>query len=172
MATHSTRVQYSQGATTHEVAHAAWSPAQIVTVVVGLFLLVTGAVGLAHTGFNFSSVPSTRRTLLGMPFTSVSALAELIAGVVVLAPSAAPRAAKATASVLGVIILAWGLIVALDTAPFGRYWAYDRQDGILYVVIGAVLLVTAAVSPVFLSRREVRVTDTGARAGDLQQTVG
>jgi hypothetical protein len=167
MAASARRTQNSEGATTREIARPAWSPAQIVTMVVGLFLLVLGALGLAHTGFTFSNISITRARVMDLPVTSLAAVAEVTAGILILAGSAAPGAAKATASCLGVIILAWGLVVAIDSKPFVRLWAYDRAEGILYVIVGAVLLATAAVSPTFVSRQDVTVVQSTARAEDI-----
>ncbi|HEV8063391.1 MAG TPA: hypothetical protein VGP46_01110 [Acidimicrobiales bacterium] len=171
MATTARRIQNSEGATRRDVARPAWSPAQIVTVIVGLFLVVLGAIGLAHTGFTFSNIPVTRVRVMDLPVTSLAALAELIAGVLVLAGSAAPGAAKGTSALIGVVALAWGLIVAIDPTPFVRLWAYDRADGVLYTVVGAVLLITAAVSPIFLSRRDVTVIESNAQAEDVAAPV-
>jgi uncharacterized membrane protein YphA (DoxX/SURF4 family) len=153
MTTSARHIQNREGAVVRQTSRPSWSPAQAVDVVVGLFLLVLGAVSLAHTGFTFRNIPFTRTTVMGLPITSLSALVELVAGVLVLAGAASPLASKSLSGVLGIILLAWGLIVAIDPTPFGRLWGYDRGSGILYIVLGVILLLAAAVSPIFASRR-------------------
>ncbi len=148
------------GANVREVRRSTWSPAQVVAILGGLLLLVLGAVGLARTGLSFSNIAFTHTQVAGLPVTSLSALAELIVGVILLIGAAFPSSAKATMAILGVVMLAFGLIVALDPRPFFRLWAYDSGSGIFFVIVGAVLLVAAAVSPVILSRRNVVVRES------------
>jgi hypothetical protein len=143
------------GATLREVKRAAWSPAQIVAVVAGLLFVVLGGVGLARTGTDFSNLAASHAQVAGMWVSPLSAIAELVVGVLILAGGAYPAGAKGTMSVFGVILLAFGIIVAIDPTPFYREWAYTKTDGVFYAILGAVLLATAVVSPVFFSRRRV-----------------
>jgi hypothetical protein len=154
------------GATLREVRRTAWSPAQIVAVIAGLLLVVLGGVGLARTGTDFSHLATSHAQAAGMWVSPLSALAELVVGVLVLAGGAYPAGAKGTMSFFGVILLAFGLIVAIDPTPFFRTWAYTRSDGVFYTIVGAILLLTAALSPVFLTRRD-RVVSQSRVHSDL-----
>jgi hypothetical protein len=142
------------GATLREVRRATWSPAQLVAVIAGVLLVVLGGLGLARAGTDFSNLAASHAQVAGMWVSPLSALAELIVGVLVLAGGAYPAGAKGTMSVFGVLLLAFGLIVAIDPTPFFRTWAYTKGDGIFYAIVGAILLITAVVSPVFYSRRD------------------
>ncbi len=131
-----------------------WSPAQGFALVGGLLLVVLAAIELAHTGLHFSNLTLDRATVIGLPMTSLAALVTLAAGVLVLGSSFSPRGAKAMTGFMGVLMLAWGLIVAFDPTPFVASWGYDAHDGIFYAVTGFVLLLGGSISPVFVSRRD------------------
>lgn len=152
------------GTLVREVRRASWSPSQLVAVAAGILLVVIGGVGLARTGTNFSHLAFSHSQVAGLGVTPVSALVELAVGVLILAGGAYPGSAKGTTSVFGVVMLAFGLIVALDAKPFFSNWGYTRGNGIFFIVVGAVLLVTAAASPIFSSRRAVVVQATTSRA--------
>jgi hypothetical protein len=160
MATSARRID-NEGAVVRQVSRPTWSPAQIVATIGGIFLIVLGGVGLAHTGFKFTGTAYTRTIVMGLPVTSLGALVELLAGLVVLSGAAGPSAARATSSFIGVLGIAWGLIVALDPTAFGRLWGYNRNDGVFWIIVGFVLLVAAAASPIFMSRHNsVRVSES------------
>jgi formate hydrogenlyase subunit 3/multisubunit Na+/H+ antiporter MnhD subunit len=151
----SRRVASSEGAH-YRVSHRApWSPAQIVIAVVGLVFIVVGGVGLARAGLHFDAVPFTRTQVAGLWFTNMSALITLIAGVLMLVGAIDPDGAKATMWFFGVLLIAFGLIVAISPQPFTNMWGYDTASGVFYVIAGAVLLVAGAVSPIFYSRQSV-----------------
>ena len=57
----------------------------------------------------------------------------------------------------GVLLVAWGIVIAADTTRLFTMWGYTKGTGIFYIVVGAVLVLAAALSPIFFpSRREVR----------------
>jgi uncharacterized membrane protein HdeD (DUF308 family) len=163
------------GTLVREVRRAAWSPAQIVAVVAGIVLVVLGGVGLARAGtdFSFSHLGLAHAQVAGLGVTPLSAVAELAVGVLLLAGGAFPGGAKSMTALFGVLMLAFGLVVALDRTPFFHSWAYTTANGIFFVVVGAVLLLTAAVSPVFGSRRETVVQQAStAQATDQADQFG
>jgi len=133
-----------------------WSPAQLVAVAVGVILVVIGGVALARGGINFSDIASTHSAVAGFGYTCLSALIQLVVGVLIIGGGVFPDAAKGTMAFFGVVLLAFGLIVAIDSTPFVSQWGYTRSTGVLYAILGAVLLVAAAVSPVFYSTRRTR----------------
>ncbi len=149
--------------TYREVRRPPWSPGQFVALVAGLVLVIMGGVALARSGLSFSNIPLTRSMVAGLPYTSLSALVQLVVGVILLGSATHPDTARSAMIFLGVVLVAFGLIVAIEPAPFTDLWGFDASSGVYYAVIGAVLLVAAAVSPVFVSRR--RVVGPRARPG-------
>jgi peptidoglycan/LPS O-acetylase OafA/YrhL len=149
------QVAAEDGTETRVVERPPWSPAQIVAVISGIVLVVVGGVALARSGVNFSNVPATHSTVAGLHFTSMSALIQLVAGVFLLAGGAYPDTAKGSMAFWGAVLLAFGLVVAIDSVPFFTMWGYTKSNGVFYAVIGGVLILAAAVSPIIFSRRRV-----------------
>jgi hypothetical protein len=143
------------GSMTRVVERPPWSPAQIVAVLAGILLVVVGGVALARSGVNFSNVPATHSTVGGLHYTSMSALIQLVAGVFLLAGGAYPDTAKASMAFWGAVLLAFGLVVAIDPVPFFNLWGYTRSNGVFYAVIGGVILLAAAISPIIFTRQRV-----------------
>jgi hypothetical protein len=149
-----------------EVRRPPWSPAQIVALLAGLLLVVIGGVGLARSGLDFSNIPLTHTQVAGLPYSCLSALVQLVAGVVLLGGAAHPDTARSVMIGFGVLLVAFGLIVAIEPAPFSNIWGFDSTNGVFYTVVGAILMVAAAVSPVFVSRQ--RAADNPYRDGPRQ----
>lgn len=152
------------GTVVREVRRSAWSPAQFIDIVAGVLLVVLGGVGLARAGTNFSDLTYAHAHVAGFGVTPLSAVAELAAGVVLLAGGAFAVSSKPTSAVVGVVMLAFGLVVALDQVPFHRAWDFGRANGIACALAGAVLLLSSMLSPVVRSRRRVVVERGGEHA--------
>lgn len=151
----SRRIAQTDGASYRVSSRAPWSPSQIVVAIAGLLFIVIGGVALARAGVNFHAIPLTRTQVAGLWFTNLSALLTLIAGVIMLVGAIDPGAAKATSWLFGVLLIAFGLIVAITPQSFANEWGYVAANGVFYVVTGVILVVAAALSPVFYSRRQV-----------------
>jgi uncharacterized membrane protein HdeD (DUF308 family) len=151
----SRRVARSEGASYRVADRAPWSPAQFVVAIAGIVFIVVGGVALARAGVNFHNIPLTRTQVAGLWFTNLSAIVTLVAGVIMLAGSIDPVGAKATMWFFGILLITFGLIVAITPTSFTNMWGYTTANGVFYIVTGAILLVAGAVSPVFYSRREV-----------------
>jgi hypothetical protein len=137
----------------------AWSPAQFIAAAIGVVLVVIGGVALARTGIRFSTTPLTRAQVAGLHFTSLAALMQLVAGVLLLAGAIYPETARGTMSFFGTGLLAFGLIVAIDPMAFFNQWGYSGATGVFYAVSGAIIIGTAALSPMFRSRSRVVAHD-------------
>ncbi len=135
------------------VEHPSWSPAQIVAGLAGLVLTIIGAIALARTGTHFSNLSATHAQAAGLYFSALSAVVQLVAGVLLLGTAVFPESAKVGLALFGVLLLAWGIIVAADTSRLVGTWGYSSATGIFYAVMGAVMLLVAAVSPIFYSSR-------------------
>jgi hypothetical protein len=151
----SRQVARTAGASYRVSNRAPWSPAQLFVAVAGLVFIVIGGVALARSGVNFHNIPLTRVEVAGLWFTSLSALITLIAGVIMLVGGIDPDAAKATTWFFGIVLIAFGLIVAISPQSFTNMWGYTAANGVFYVVTGAILVLAGGLSPVFYSRREV-----------------
>jgi uncharacterized membrane protein HdeD (DUF308 family) len=151
----SRQIARSEGASYRVAERPPWSPAQIVVGIAGVLFIVLGGSALARAGLHFDAVPLTRTQVAGLWFTNLSALITLIAGVIMLAGAIDPDGAKATMWFFGIVLIAFGLIVAISPHPFTNMWGYTAANGVFYLIVGAILLVAGAVSPVFYSRRSV-----------------
>src|SRR5580704_5544246 len=96
------------------IRHAAWSPAQVIALAVGLVLVVIGGTALARAGLNFNTIPSTHADVAGLRHTSLSALVELAIGVVVVGVGTVPGGARSVMTLIGVLLLGAGLVIAIQ----------------------------------------------------------
>jgi hypothetical protein len=93
---------------------------------------------------------------VGLHFTCLSAIVQLGAGVLLLGACVFPMSAKSAMATFGVLLVAWGIVIVADITRLFTMWGYTKGTGIFYIVIGAVLVLAAALSPIFFSsRREV-----------------
>ena len=138
------------------IRHAAWSPAQLIALAVGLGLVVIGGTALARAGLNFNVIPATHAQVDGLRHTSLSALVELVIGVILVGVGAIPGGARSLMTLLGVLLLGAGLVIAIQPDSFRRWFGYDASSGVFTAVLGGVLLVAAMVSPVVSGTRDRR----------------
>jgi hypothetical protein len=155
MTTDTDRVS-GEATTSRVVQRAAWSPAQIFGVAGGVVLIAVGAIALARTGTNFSNVALTHAAVSRFDFTCISAAVQLAVGVILLASCVFPGSAKSAMAFFGVVLVAWGIVIVADVTRLFTVWGYSKDTGVFYIIVGGVLLVVAAISPIFMSsRREV-----------------
>ena len=81
----------------------AWSPVQIVAVVVGVDLTVIGGVALARAGMHH--ITGARVQAGGLHYTTMSALLQLIAGIVLLLGAISPHIARRVSAMVGLVML-------------------------------------------------------------------
>jgi phosphatidylserine synthase len=147
-----------------EVAHssverAPWSPAQIVSLVVGAIFAIIGGITLANTGMNFNDLSANHETVAGMDQTAWLGIAELVVGLFLIGAGAIPGGGRATMTFFGVIVLGFGIVMLISN---GEAWmtenlTTDDSAGWFFVIMGAILLVAAMVAPVIFGsdRRSV-----------------
>jgi hypothetical protein len=145
------------------IEHAPWSPAQAIVLAAGLVLGVTGGIALARTGLHFSNIPGTHAQVAGLRHTSLSAAIELGVGVVLLGVGAVPGAARSLMTFFGVLLLGAGLVIAIQSSSFRKWFAYDAGNGVFIATIGGVLLLAAMASPVIWGERDRRRVGTSGR---------
>lgn len=136
-----------------QVTRPAWSPAQAVALVIGLLYVVLAGVAMARAGLTFQ--PIRHVTVAGLDHTIWLAVIELLFGLVVLAVGAMPGADRGGMVFAGIVAIAGGLIIAIEPLSFHRVLGVHQGNGLLFLLAGIVLLVTAMVAPVILSRRRV-----------------
>lgn len=139
------------------VVWAPWSPAQLVALVIGLFLLVLGAVTLANTGINGNSITDSKVLTWGFGQTPLLAIIEIVFGLLLVLAGAVPGAGRGTMALLGAILLAAGIVVLASSSSLYDSLGTNQATGWLGVVTGAVTLAAAMLAPIIFggSRRAV-----------------
>lgn len=127
-----------------------WSPAQLISGGIGLFLTVLGGIALARTGFGDLTSPET--TVLGFGHTPLLGMIEVIFGVVLMLDAASAFASRVVLIGFGAIAAAFGLIVLIEPGAFQDWLGVARNSGWLYLGIGAGAFILGSLSPVFTRR--------------------
>jgi uncharacterized membrane protein HdeD (DUF308 family) len=134
------------------VQHQPWSPAQLVALILGVVFLVLGGVALARTGINLNDVSGTHVKVAGSTQTQLMAYIELGFGALLILAGAIPGAGRGLMSFCGLLALVFGIIVIAQPSSFAHPLGIGKGYGIFLVVIGAVLLVSSVVAPIYWSR--------------------
>lgn len=132
------------------VVRAPWSPAQIVALVIGLIFTVMGGVTLARTGIDFSNVSATHTSVAGLDHTVLLGTIEFFFGLLLLGAGAVPGAGRGSMSFLGIVMLGFGLVVAIQPSTFHESLGMHASNGVFYVIFGTILLISAMVAPIFM----------------------
>lgn len=123
-----------------------WSPAQILALVVGVVFVVLGGVALLRTGIRVDTILEPTTTVAGLAYTPLLAIIELVFGLLLMAMGAFPGASDGIVF-LGLLALAFGLLLVIEPAAFQDSIAAGRAHGWFYVVTGGIAALTALVSP-------------------------
>jgi hypothetical protein len=137
----------------------AWSPAQFVGLVVGVGVTVFGIIAVARTGFDTSHIYSPHTKVWNLPHSPLLALIEIGYGVLMILASVVPGGLRTLMGFLGAVALVFGIVVLAGPSHRLTHWlGVAHSNGVFYTVIGAIVVVTAMVSPVFFiggTRRRV-----------------
>ena|SRR5689334_7317076 len=130
-----------------------WSPAQIISMIIGVGFVVLGIAAVARTGFNTDDVYNPRYLVWHLPHNPVLAVSEIAFGALLILAAVVPGGARWLMGLLGAIALVFGLLLLVDAAQndLNRWTAADHSNGWLFTIVGAVLILTAWLSPVFVS---------------------
>ena len=134
------------------VQHAPWSPAQAVALILGIVFLVLGGIALARTGINFNDVTGTHVRVAGSTQTQLMAYIELIFGALLILAGAIPGAGRGLMSFCGVVALVFGIVVTAQSSSFYHSLGIGKGYGVFSIIIGAVLLVSSIIAPIYWSR--------------------
>jgi hypothetical protein len=143
----------------------AWSPAQIVALVIGGAAIVFGVVALARTGLNTDHWTTPVASVLGVEHTPVLALSEIVFGVLMVFSAMGPGG-RPLMALLSVVALGFGILVVADawSSSFSRWFAVSDTNGWLYVIVGALGLLSATTMPT-VYRRERRTVNERRHLG-------
>jgi hypothetical protein len=119
------------------VVWAPWSPAQLIALAFGIFLLILGAVTLSNTGIHGDTLTATKVSSWGFGGTALLILAGAI-----------PGAGRTTMALLGVIALGAGIAVLASQASLYDSFGVNDADGWLFLITGIVNLLAAMLAPV------------------------
>lgn len=129
--------------------------AQLFSLAIGIFLIVIGAIGLARAGVHHIDSPIAS---VG-PFTMspLLAAANLFIGLVGLIGAAGRAAARSVCMFIGPVLLAGGIVALIQSV---RVLGWNRSDGVIYIILGAVAIIAAILTPPMTTYAERRVTAT------------
>ena len=143
---------YRQTVSRRYVDRRTWSPAQLIAGIAGLFFIVLGGVALARLlPVESLTAPDTQVWLFG--HTPLFGTIELVLGLLFLGVSAGPFDARGGLVGLGVICLAFGLIVGIEPGAFADWLGASRANGWLYGVVGGIAILGGWLSPVIVTDR-------------------
>ena len=139
----------------------AWSPAQVIGLVVGIGFTVLGVAAVARTGFDTAHIYTPHDTVWRLPHSPLLGVIEVGFGVLMVLSSVVPGGLRTLMALLGAVSLAFGIVVLIEAAPsqLNRWLAVTHANGWLFTAVGAVVLLAALFSPVFsggMHRRVVR----------------
>jgi hypothetical protein len=134
-----------------------WSPAQFVAGLVGFLLVVLGGIALARLGFA-GSITGETATIAGLSATRLWAIIEIVLGLILLGIASSPYRVRGGLMTMGLLFSAFGVIVAVEPAPFGDTLGLDQTSGVIWLITGLILVVVAWVSPTIISQH--RTTET------------
>jgi hypothetical protein len=124
-----------------------WGVAQVLGLIAGIYFTVLGIAALSSTGFDTDHIYTPHNLVWHFPHSPLFALIEIAFGVLLIL--AAVIDATSFIAFLGAISLAFGIVIVADASPdrLNHWLAVTHRNGWLYLIVGAVLLVAALVSP-------------------------
>lgn len=169
MATHEVRPSYrstvvddryeavDEGRTSE--ARVAWSPAQIIGLIVGIGFTVLGIAAVARTGFDTDHIYTPHETVWSFPHSPLLGVSEIGFGVLMVLSAVVPGGWRSLMTLLGAIAVALGIAVLVDAAPsrLNDWLAVTDRSGWFFTAVGAVVVLAAILAPVFVGGTRRRV---------------
>jgi uncharacterized membrane protein HdeD (DUF308 family) len=117
--------------------------------------VVLGGIAIARTGVDFNRLTTVHVDVAGSTQTQLMGYIELVYGALLLIVGSIPGAGRAGMSFLGILALVFGIIVVAQPSSFYHSLGIGSGYAVFLIVIGAVLMITAMVSPIYwgFSRR-------------------
>ena len=131
-----------------------WSPLQIIGMLVGVGFTVLGIVAVARTGFDTAHIYTPRVTVWHIRHNPLLGVIEIGFGVLMIVASAIPGGLRTLIALLGAAALVFGIVTLAGPPRRIDHWlAVAHANGVLYTVVGAVVVLAAILSPVFFAGR-------------------
>ena len=140
-----------------------WSPAQIASLAIGAMFVLLGAVALARAAARGGDLTATEVTVAGFHHTGLLGLLTLFTGLTLMGIAAVPGGARPLMIFFGGLLAAFGLLVAIAPGEMHAALGTHGGHGVLYLLAGLVLVLAAAVSPLFLPATRRRVVEEPTR---------
>lgn len=146
-----------------------WSPAQFVSMIIGVAAIVFGVVALAKTGIHGNWLRTPHREVWSFHTTPLLALIEIAFGVLLVLASVSAGASRVFMGLMGALAVAFGVLILADAWParMHRWFGVHDRNGWLFVITGGVVLLAGLLLPTF-TRPETRVVRE--RADDRMST--
>jgi hypothetical protein len=126
-----------------------WSVTQIVVLVIGIFLMAIGGIGLARAGAEgFSSLLDPEVVVAWWHRTPLMSVLEIIAGLLLVVEGAQPKGDRVAIRIAGSLALVFGFVATAAPSIFDSALGAGRASGGLYGFIGVVLLGVGFGSPI------------------------
>lgn len=138
------------------VSRFSWSPAQWMAALFGLFLVVLGAVALLRVGVD--SLTGETATVWMFEHTALMGVIDLVTGVLFLTVAGSTLNSRNGLITLGMLSLAFGLVVAIEPSAMAELIGGDEGLGWLYAIIGGLSVIAAFASPTVNVRRSSAAT--------------
>jgi Domain of unknown function (DUF4383) len=139
-----------------------WSPAQIVSFIVGVGAIVFGVLALIETGVD-GSLKRPHDELWSFHHTPLLALIEIAFGILLVLAATSATFGRGVMAILGSAAAAFGILVLLDAWPnrLHRWLGVHDRNGWLFVIVGGVVLLSALVLPTIVrpGRRVIQQGD-------------
>lgn len=129
-----------------------WSPGQVISGIIGLVFTVMGGVALARL-LPTDTLTGVSADVFGIGHTVIMGVIAVVLGLLFLSGAATPYATQRGMISLGIITLAFGLIVVIEPTAFDSALGLGQAGGWFYSAIGLISVVTGISSPIFTSRR-------------------
>lgn len=135
-----------------------WTPARVIALALGVVFIVLGGVALLRTGIGPSLFRPTV-TVGPLTYTPLLGILEVVFGLLLLAAGAFPVAADGVVF-LGVLALAFGMLMVIEPGAFRQRLAGGEVHGWFYVITGALAALSGLISSTIVRRRATSVVRT------------
>jgi len=119
----------------------AWSPLQIIGLIIGLGFIALGIAAVARTGFDTDHIYRPQAEVWNLPHSPLLGVIEIAFGAILLLASIPRGGARSVIMLLGAISLAFGIVVLVESDPnrLNHWLGVDNSSGWLFTIVGAVL---------------------------------
>lgn len=141
----------AQSAAQVRVSRFTWSPAQWIAALIGLFLVVLGAVALLRVGLD--TLTGETATVWMFEHTALMGIIDVVMGLLFLTLAGSSLNSRGGLITMGMLSLAFGLITAIEPNAMAELIGGDERLGWLYAIVGAIAVIGAFASPTVNVRR-------------------